>query len=325
MKEYTQLTYKERIKIGLLSQQGMSPTEIAQQIGRHRSSVYRELERNSHPHGYFSDTANLLAENRKKAASSISRIDEELKQWVNDKLQLQWSPEQISERMKLELGENVSHEWIYQLVYQDRKNGGMLHLNLRWGRRKRKKRFGGRDKRGQIPNRVSIEKRPEIANKRGRIGDLEGDTVIGKNHKGKLLTLVDRKSRLTIIEKLDNKSAEVTSDAVIESVSSLDSIFKSITFDNGKEFTFHEKITKSTGIPIYFAHPYSSYERGTNENTNGLIRQYFPKTVDLSRLNHSEVKKVENLLNHRPRKSLGFKTPHEYHYNQTIQYFSSVT
>jgi transposase, IS30 family len=320
---YTQLTYEQRIRISILLQEGKSPSQIAAVIHRDRSSVYRELERNRLPEGYFPATADKLSDQRKIEASSISRIGSDIHQWVKDKLLLQWSPEQISNRMEIELGEVVSHEWIYQMVEQDRKDGGLLYLHLRWGRRKRKKRFGGRDKRGKIPNRVSIEMRPAIINNRGRIGDLEGDTVIGKNHQGKLLTLVDRKSRLTIIEKLENKRAEVTSRAVIESVNSFDLPFVSITFDNGTEFTFHEKITKETGIPIYFAHPYSSYERGTNENTNGLIRQYFPKNYDLSRASTSRVKEVENLLNHRPRKILGFKTPYEYHFNQSIQYFSS--
>jgi transposase, IS30 family len=324
LKEYTQLTYEERIKIGLFTQQGRTPSEIARQLNRHRSTVNRELKRNSHEHGYFANTADKVSKARKVEASSIQRIDVDTKQWVTEKIHLQWSPEQISNRMELELGEGVSHEWIYQFIYQDRKEGGELYLQLRWGRRKRKKRFGGRDKRGQIPNRVSIEKRPEIANNRGRIGDLEGDTVIGRNHKGKLLTLVDRKSRLTIIRKLENKSAEITSQAIIDSLNSSDTNFKSITFDNGKEFSLHEKIAENTGISIYFAHPYSSFERGTNENTNGLIRQYFPKDCDLSQLDSSKVRTVENLLNHRPRKSLGFRTPYESHYNQHIQYFSSV-
>jgi transposase, IS30 family len=324
LRSYTQLTYEERTHISILLQEGKSPTAIAKKLGRDRSTIHRELARNKLPKGYFPATADKLAELRKVEASSISRVDTDTQQWITAKLLLQWSPEQISHRMQIELGESVSHEWIYQMIYEDRKSGGTLHSHLRWGRRKRKKRFGGRDKRGQIPNRVSIESRPAVINRRGRIGDLEGDTVIGKNHKGKLLTLVDRKSRLTIIEKLEDKSAEVTAAAVIASVNSFELPFLSITFDNGKEFSHHENITHKTGIPIFFAHPYSSYERGTNENTNGLIRQYFPKNLDLSKVNHRQVKKVESLLNHRPRKVLGFKTPYEYHYNQSVQYFSSA-
>jgi len=319
---YSQLTYGDRIRIGVLKQQGKAVSEISKLIGKHRSSVYRELSRNPSEGGYFPDTADILSRNRKVEAASITSIDESTKKWVIEKLLLQWSPEQISNRMKLELGNTVSHEWIYQMVYDDRKSGGDLYLNLRWGRKTRKKRGGGRDKRGQIPNRVSIEKRPEIINERVRLGDFEGDTVIGANHKGKLLTLVDRTSRYTIIEKLKDKSAEVTSRAVIDSVKSFGSPFMSITFDNGKEFAFHEQMTVKTGVPIYFAHPYSSYERGTNENTNGLIRQYFPKKTDLSKITPAAVKKVQNLINHRPRKVLGFKTAHEVHLGETLYYFT---
>jgi transposase, IS30 family len=320
---YSHLTYGDRIHIGVLVQQGKGATQIAEEVGKHRSSIYRELGRNRSSDGYFPDTANIHSINRKVEAASIPRIDEDRKEWVEEKLLLQWSPEQISNRMELELGESVSHEWIYQMVYADRKDGGTLHLNLRWGRRTRKKRGGGRDKRGQIPNRVSIEKRPEIINERGRIGDFEGDLIIGAHHKGMLLTLVDRASRYTLIEKLINKTAEVTAKATVNSLEGLSGDKHSITFDNGKEFSDHEQISKEAGIPIFFAHPYSSYERGTNENTNGLIRQYFPKKYDLRKTSSKEVKKVQNLLNHRPREILGYKTPHEFHFGESLQYFTS--
>ncbi len=189
----------------------MSPTQIAQEVDKHRSTIYRELGRNQASEGgYFPDTANIYAIQRKVEAASISRIDEDMKAWVIEKILLQWNREQISNRMKLELGESLSHEWIYEMFYADRKEGGTLYLHLRWGRRTRKKRRGGRDKRGQIPNCVSIEKRPEIINKRGRIGDFEEDLIIGANDKGMLLTLVDRASKYTLMEKLINKTAEVT-------------------------------------------------------------------------------------------------------------------
>lgn len=320
---YTQLTYGDRIRIGVLRQEGKTPAQISELVGKHRSSIYRELGRNSSQEGYFPDTANIIAINRKVEAAAIPRIDRDRKEWVVEKLLLQWSPEQISNRMKLELDESVSHEWIYQMIYADRKEGGTLHFNLRWGRKARKKRGGGRDKRGQIPNRVSIEKRPEIINERGRIGDFEGDLIIGSNHKGMLLTLVDRASRYTLIEKLINKTAEVTAKATVASLEGLRGDKHSITFDNGKEFSGHEQVSKEADVSIYFAHPYSSYERGTNENTNGLIRQYFPKKYDLRKTSPEEVKKVQNLLNHRPREILGFKTPHEFHFGKNLQYFTS--
>lgn len=320
---YSQLTYGDRIRIGILVQQGKGPTQIAKEVAKHRSSIYRELSRNQSPGGYFPETANIHAVNRKVEAAAIPRIDEDRKKWVTEKLLLQWSPEQISNRMHLELGEGVSHEWIYKMIYADRKNGGVLHFNLRWGRKTRKKRGGGRDKRGQIPNRVSIEKRPEVINERGRIGDFEGDLIIGAHHKGMLLTLVDRASRYTLIEKLITKNAEATAKATVASLESLRGNKHSITYDNGKEFSAHEQVSKEAGVSIFFAHPYSSFERGTNENTNGLIRQYFPKKYDLRKTSSEDVKKVQNLLNHRPREILGFKTPHEFHFGETLQYFTS--
>lgn len=321
---YSHLTYGDRIRIGVLKQQGKSPSQIAQELNKDRSSIYRELSRNQSSGSYFPETAQILARNRKVEAAAIPRVDEETKTWVIEKLQLQWSPEQISKRMGLERGETVSHEWIYQMVYADRKEGGDLHLNLRWGRKIRKKRGGGRDKRGQIPNRVSIEKRPAVINERGRLGDFEGDLVVGANHKGVLLTLVDRTSRYTLIEKLVDKTAEVTAQATVSSLASITGEKHSVTFDNGKEFSAHETIAAQAKVSIFFAHPYSSYERGTNENTNGLIRQYFPKKTDLSQVSRSAVKKVETLINHRPRKVLGFKTAHEVHFGQTFQYFSAI-
>ena len=253
---YTQLTYQDRIRISVFKQAGKTPTEISDLIGKHRSSIYRELGRNSSDGAYFPETANMTAINRKVEAAAIPRIDEEQKKWVVQKLLLQWSPEQISSRMKLEREQSVSHEWIYQMIYADRKAGGMLHFNLRWGRKTRKKRGGGgRDKRGQIPNRVSIEQRPEIINNRGRIGDFEGDLIIGANHKAMLLTLVDRKSRYTLIEKLFNKTAELTASATIGALHGLGGDQFSVTFDNGKEFSGHEHIAKKANVSIYFAHP----------------------------------------------------------------------
>jgi IS30 family transposase len=318
---YTQLTLEDRIKISVLMQQGFAQRGIAEQVGKSPSTISRELSRNSVGAGYFYSTAHILAVNRKIEASSMSRIDEETWEWVKEKLLLQWSPEQISNRIKIEHGISISHEIIYQYIKEDRQQGGILYLNLRHGKRKRKKRFGGRDKRGQIPNRTSIEDRPDIINNRERIGDLEGDLIIGKDHQGKALTLVDRVSLLVKIEKLESKNAEHVSEKTINSIKDIDMPVYSITFDNGLEFAAHEAITKATAAKIYFAHPYSSFERGTNENMNGLIRQYFPKKTNLSKIPLSEYEKVENLLNHRPRKKLGYLSPYEKHYGKQYYYF----
>lgn len=306
MSTYTQLTLEDRIRLSVLLQAGFTQKYAAKQIGKSPSTISRELSRNRGNCGYFYSTAQIMSDGRRLEASSISRIDEETWQWVDEKLLSQWSPEQISNRIKMELGAAISHESIYQHVKKDREQGGLLYLQLRHGNRKRKKRFGGRDKRGQIPNKTSIEERPDVINKRERIGDFEGDLIIGKDHQGKALTLVDRSSLYLKLEKLESKNAEHVSKIAIDAIQNIGVPVYSITYDNGLEFAAHEKITQETGAKIYFAHPYSSFERGTNENTNGLIRQYFPKKTNLSRVPLSEYKKVENLLNHRPRKKLGY-------------------
>ncbi len=228
---------------------------------------------------------------------------------IEDKIRLGWSAEQISGRLKQE-NISISHETIYQHISKDKKNGGSLYLHLRC-QKKRKKRYGtaSHDKRGQIPNKVSIDKRPAIVDEKNRIGDWEGDLIIGKNHKKALLTLTDRKSKLVKIVKIDSKKADVVENAVSAALKGV-RIF-TLTFDNGKEFTNHENMSKRIEAKIYFAHPYSSYERGLNENTNGLIRQYFKKGSSFENITDQKVKEVENILNNRPRKTLGYCTPME--------------
>lgn len=323
MSTYTQLTLEDRIKISVLMQEGFAQRGIAEQIGKSPSTVSRELSRNRVEVGYFYATAQILADSRKIEATSMPRIDEETWEWVKGKLLLQWSPEQISNRIKIELEVSISHEKIYQFVKEDRDQGGLLYLNLRHGNRKRKKRFGGRDGyQGTIKNRVSIEERPEVINNRERIGDFEGDLIIGKDQQGKALTLVDRVSLLLKIEKLESKNAEHVAAIAIDSIKEVGRPVHSVTFDNGLEFAAHESISLAADVKVYFAHPYSSYERGTNENTNGLIRQYFPKKMNLSKIPLSEYEKVETLLNHRPRKKLGYLSPYEKHYGQAYSYFT---
>ena len=199
---------------------------------------------------------------------------------------MEWSPEQISGHLKSEGDEWVSHETIYQFILKDKEANGVLYKQLRHSGKKRKKRYGSNDHRGEIKDRVSIDKRPKSIEKRDRIGDWEIDLVMGKNHKGAIVTIVDRLSLMTLIAKVDSKHAEL----VTAAATSLLSPFrkhgaKTITADNGKEFSGHKKIRKALGIDFYFAHPYSSWERGTNENTNGLIRQYLPKGTEFASVN----------------------------------------
>jgi IS30 family transposase len=210
---------------------------------------------------------------------------------------------------------SISHERIYQYVLADKKSGGTLYQHLRHSNKKRKKRYGSHDRRGQLKNRISIDERPKIVDKKTRIGDWEIDTVIGKNHKGALVTIVDRVSKVTVIEKVATKHADGVTDATIKGL--LPYIVHTITGDNGKEFAGHEWIAKALDTNFYFAHPYSSWQRGCNENTNGLIRQYVPKGSSFDHLTNKDAKKIMGRLNNRPRKSLGYRTPNEFSFERT--------
>ena len=204
----------------------------------------------------------------------------------------------------------VSHGSIYKRIYADKRAGGALHTNLRC-QKLRKKRYGGRERRGTIPNQVSIEQRPAIVDTRLRFGDWEGDLVIGAGHQQALVTLNERKSRYTLIGKVQRKTAQAVSDAIVSLLTPFSHWVHTLTTDNGKEFAQHERIAKTIGTDFFFAHPYCSWERGANENMNGLIRQFFPKKMHFEKITEIDVMLATDNLNHRPRKCLGFKTPHE--------------
>ena len=245
------------------------------------------------------------------------RFSSPLWPFIENLLRKDWSPEQISGRLKHEHGMTISHETIYQYVYEDKKDGGDLHTHLRC-RKKRRKRYGsGRNRRGVIPNRTSIDERPSIVDKRNRIGDWEGDTIIGRRHKGALVSVVERSSLFTLIKPVNHKTAPAVRDAVTSCLKPHSDKTFTLTVDYGKEFADHESIAKALETDIYFAHPYASWERGINENTNGLLRQYFHRKRELTDVCQEEVKAVQDLLNHRPRKTLGYKTPHEVFYKTT--------
>lgn len=210
----------------------------------------------------------------------------------------------------MEQGVRISHEWIYQYIYADKRAGGNLYRYLRC-QKKRRKRYGSYNRRGTIPNQVSIDERPAIVDARGRLGDWEGDTVIGKRHQGALVTLVERKSLYTVMQAVVHKTAGAVRNAVTEVLTPFADLVHTITYDNGREFADHEGMASDLDADIYFAHPYSSWERGVNENTNGLIRQYFPKSRNLTTVTDQEIEHAMNKLNHRPRKTLGYRTPYE--------------
>lgn len=226
-----------------------------------------------------------------------------------------WSPEQISGRFLLEHGRTISHETIYQYIYADKASGGDLHRHLRC-QKKRRKRYGGRDRRGRIPNQRSIDERPEAVDRRSRLGDWEGDTVIGKGHQGALVTAVERRSRFTVIGVVARKTSAAVTESLVEGLGAYSDKVLTLTLDNGREFAGHEVFAGKLDADVFFAHPYSSWERGTNENTNGLIRKYFPKNRNLRSVTREEVISVATRLNNRPGKVMDYRTPNEVFFNK---------
>lgn len=313
---YKQLTREQRYQIHILMKEGYKRTQIARLLGVHKSTICRELERNRGPNGYFPNQADLMARRRRRNSHG-PRIPARTWQAVRRLLRRQWSPQQINGRLKLERQRAVSHERIYRYIYADKRRGGSLHLHLR-SQKKQRKRYGGYVRRGQIPNRIGIEQRPAIVASKRRFGDWEGDTIIGAKHRGGILSLVERKSKLTLLHKLKSKSAREVKDRSIELLTPLSAQVHTITFDNGKEFVLHAEITAALQAPIYFTHPYAAWERGLNENTNGLVRQYFPKKHDFTRLTNCTIQRVAQLLNDRPRRTLGYRTPNEVFFKQRV-------
>lgn len=304
---YTQLTREQRYQIYALKKADHSQTRMAAIIGCHKSTISRELARNAGQRGYRPKQAQELALARKLPAHR-PRIRPETWASVESLLRRQWSPEQISGRLKLERQESVSHERIYQHIYSDKRAGGTLHLSLRC-QKKRRKRYGRRDRRGQLPARRSIDERPAVVDARRRLGDWEADTIVGRSHRGAIVSVVERKSKLTRLAKVARNTAELVGQAMTTQLAPLS--VKTITSDNGREFAHHQQIAARLKAGFYFAHPYSSWERGLNENTNGLVRQYFPKKSDFSKITGRQINRVVERLNNRPRKTLGYKTPNE--------------
>jgi len=316
--KYKQLTYEQRIKIYTLLKLGLNQTKIAQFIGVNKSTISREIKRNTGLKGYRPKQANEHALERRKNADKHIRFTHEIKTNVRHYLKQDWSPEQISGWLKTNKKSFVSHETIYQFIINDQKEGGMLYKHLRLRRKKRRKRIKGDDRRGQIPNRTSIDERPAIVDNKERIGDWEIDTIIGKNHKGAIVTAVERKTKFTCMRHVAKKEAALVAEALIEMLAPYKDFVFTLTADNGKEFSEHEKIAQALNARFYFAHPYSSWERGLNENTNGLIRQYFPKKSCLIDISKEQICAVQEKLNERPRKLLNFKTPSQLFFNSSV-------
>lgn len=320
MRKYRQLTEEDRIEIYAMKQAGNQQKQMARVLGVHPATISRELRRNTGRRGYRPKQAHQQALHRRYNARKAVKMTLGTVAYIEGKLRQEHAPEQIAQRMKRDpawSGPAVSHERIYQHIWQDKAQGGTLYRHLRIaGTKQRRKRRNSRDLRGTIPNRVGIEKRPPIVEQKIRIGDWEGDTVVGKNHQGALVTLVDRKSRLTRIGKVNRYTAEEVENTIVRLMKSLPRRNYTLTVDNGKEFAGHESIAESLQIRVFFADAYSAWQRGLNENTNGLIRQYVPKGADVQVLTEKQIRHIMDRLNNRPRKSLGFLTPNEVFYER---------
>lgn len=305
------LSLEDRYYIMISLKKGNSKNEISKFIGRSQSTISREVNRNTGKRGYRYRQANESALNRHKIKPKNVKLTCEIKELIKSKIKEDWSPEQIVAKFKLDDIISLHHESIYQYVLDDKKQGGFLYKHLRHQGKTYRKRYGSAHNRTGIPNRVGIDERPKIVDERERVGDWEADTIIGKNHKGAIVTMDERKSKLRLAAPIKNKTAQNVLKWMTKLLEPIQEYTKTITFDNGKEFTLHEKIAKKLECDTYFANPYHSWERGQNENANGLLRQYFPKKMELMDVTLKQVLKAVDKLNSRPRKCLGYKTPYE--------------
>ena len=321
---YKQLNLEKRYQISALIKAGLSQKSIANELGVHPSTISRELRRNNDKvRGYNAELAQIKSTQIERKKRKRLSLTKPIEKYIRAKLKLDWSPEQISGRMKIDIGVSVVHETIYRYIYTNKKNGGRLYKYLRHKNKKYHSRSKDYQARGSIIGRVMIDKRPKIVEKKNRIGDLEIDTVVGKDHKGFLVTVVDRKSKFTLIKNVPTKEASVVTEALIEMIQPIKAITHTITSDNGKEFAYHKQVSAALDTDFYFANPYHSWERGLNEHTNGLIRQYLPKKSEFLKVSKDEILMIQNRLNHRPRKVLNFKTPYEVFFRELSKKLAS--
>ena len=282
-----------------------SITQIASLIGRHKSTISRELRRNAGSRGYRPKQASELAIERSDQNRNAYTVAPWVKEQASALLRLKWSPEQVASRLR------VSHETLYQNVYADKTQGGTLWKNLRCQKQKRKRYASGRDRRGQIPSRRLLSERLAHIEGRKQVGRWECDTAIGANHKQAIVTVVERTSGYAVMAKVSNNTADLVGQAIIKALTPFEARVKTLTYDNGKEFCEHALIDEALKSTGYFARPFASWERGTNESFNGLLRQYFPKKRPMKSNSDEEIIMIENRLNNRPRKRLRFRTPAE--------------
>ena len=308
---YHHVTRDIRCQIYALKTTNTPLHKLADLVNRDVSTISREINRNTGGRGYRYKQADEKATERRVAASHApKKLTPALIEIIEKYLLEDWSPDQISGRLRLE-GQFISHETIYQHIWKDKRAGGTLYKHLRHNGKKYNKRSSGKAGRGCIPNRVDISERPKIVEKKARIGDWEGDPIIGAKHQGAIVSHVDRLSKFTLLKKIDRKTAELVTKATIEKMSHPLLSVLTITYDNGMEFANHATVSEAFNAKCYFATPYHSWERGLNEHTNGLVRQYLPKSSDFQKVSDQQVQEIEDRLNNRPRKILKYRTPME--------------
>ena len=302
---YTQLTQDERYHIQHHLHQPLS--QIAQDLGRSKSTISREIRRNSKNGSYR--TADAVEHNRRRRSRSPYKRTAALCRSINRLIRLKLSPEQVCAYLEKHCGIRLHHSTVYAHIAQDKIRGGRLWQHLRIAAKPYRKRRGSIWTKGKVPDRTDIGNRPDIINRKQRIGDWEADTVVGLGQESALLTLVERKTKYLIIVRLNGLTAEETAMAMIGALKRHKANAHSVTMDNGKEFYRHIKVAKALGAKTYFCRPYRSWEKGLNENTNGLIRQYFPKGTDFNKISDAQIRRVQEALNNRPRKTLDYETP----------------
>jgi transposase, IS30 family len=310
---YHQITSAERYRLSALRRQGFGNPQIARALGRHRSTIWREVRRNAHPTDgrYKVEKAIERASGRRRRARSHPRFRPGQLQRVWRLLRQRWSPEQIAGYLGSSGSLAISHETIYRHIWRDLRHGGELHRYLRCAMKKRRKRYGTYERRGRLAGKRMIEQRPPAVQQRQDTGHWEIDTVLGKGSRHCIVSLVERKSGYLQIGKLKARTKEQTSARTIALIRRLPRQFQTITADNGTEFHGYADIEHATGVPFYFANPHHAWERGTNENTNGLIRQYLPKHSDMARLTQRGCDAIARALNSRPRKRHGYRNPEQ--------------
>ena len=310
---YHQITSAERYRLSALRRQGLGNPQIARHLRRHRSTIWREVRRNAHPTDgrYKVEKAIERASGRRRRSRSHPRFRAWQLQRVWRLLRQRWSPEQIAGHLSMSGLLRISHETIYRYIWRDMRHGGGLYRQLRCALKRRRKRYGAYDSRGRLAGKRMIQERPAAVQWRRQVGHWEIDTVLGQGSRHCIVSLVERKSGYLQIGKLNARNKEQTTVMTIELIRRHPDLFSTITADNGTEFHGYAQIEQATGVPFYFANPHHAWERGTNENTNGLIRQYLPKHSSMARLTQCECDAIAKSLNTRPRKRHGYRTPQQ--------------